>query len=81
MKRKLVKTGSSLAITLPAEVVQEFKLKAGQQVEVSVHPQTGAVVIRPGVKYFAEGAVTRGLRERIHRLAERRQGPYEKLAK
>ncbi len=81
MKRKLVKTGSSLAITLPAEVVQELKLKPGQQVDVSVHPQTGAVVIRPGVKYYGDGAVTRGLRERVRRLVERRKALYEKLAK
>ncbi|MHB8877251.1 MAG: AbrB/MazE/SpoVT family DNA-binding domain-containing protein [Myxococcaceae bacterium] len=81
MKRKLVKTGSSLAITLPAEVVQELKLKPGQEVDVSVHPQTGAVVIRPGIKYLEDGRVTRGVRQRIQKLLERRAALYEKLAK
>ena len=40
MRRKLVQAGSSLAVTLPAEVVQEFRLKKGMAVELSVHPQT-----------------------------------------
>jgi antitoxin component of MazEF toxin-antitoxin module len=37
-KRKVVRTGSSLAVTLPREVVAEFGLRAGDEVEVSVHP-------------------------------------------
>ncbi|MGH9399244.1 MAG: AbrB/MazE/SpoVT family DNA-binding domain-containing protein, partial [Thermoanaerobaculia bacterium] len=49
MDRKLVQIGSSLAVTIPSEVVKEFKLKKGQKVEISVHPATGAVTIRPGV--------------------------------
>ena len=59
MKRKIVQTGSSLAVTLPAEVVEAFGLKKGQEVDVAVHPTTGAVVIRPGVKYFEDGKVTK----------------------
>jgi len=46
MKRKLVQAGSSLAVTLPAEVVRELKLEKGDEVDVSVHPQTGAVTKR-----------------------------------
>ena len=38
MKRKLVQAGGSLAVTLPAEVVKEFKLTKGAEVDVSVHP-------------------------------------------
>src|SRR5215831_13459627 len=63
MNRKLVQIGSSLAVTLPAEVVQEFKLKKGQTVDVSVHPVTGAVTIRPGIKYYENGKVTKRFRE------------------
>ena len=33
---------------------------------MSVHPQTGAVTIRPGVRYFEDGKVTR----RFEKLAE-----------
>ena len=66
MKRKLVQAGSSLAVTLPVEVVKEFKLKKGAEVDVSVHPQTGAVTIRPGVRYFEDGKLT----PRFAKLAE-----------
>ena len=43
MERKLIQAGTSLAVTLPVEVVRAFKLKKGHTVEVSVHPVTGAV--------------------------------------
>jgi len=72
MKRKLVQAGGSLAVTLPADVVQEFKLEKGMTVDVSVHPQTGAVIIRPGVRYVESGKVTR----RFQRLAEAAAGRY-----
>jgi antitoxin component of MazEF toxin-antitoxin module len=72
MKRKLVQAGASLAVTLPAEVVQEFKLEKGMTVDVSVHPQTGAVIIRPGVRYLESGKVS----PRFERLAEAVMGQY-----
>jgi antitoxin component of MazEF toxin-antitoxin module len=81
MKRKLVQIGQSLAVTLPAEVVKEFELQKGESVEVSIHPKTGAVTIRPGVKYFEDGKVT----TRFDRVAEKVRKKYdkafEKLAK
>jgi antitoxin component of MazEF toxin-antitoxin module len=81
MKRKLVQVGSSLAVTLPAEVVQEFRLKKGQAVDVSVHPTTGAVTIRPGIKYYEGGKVTRKFRAEAEKLLERRAALYRELAK
>ena len=33
MKRKVVKTGSSLAVTLPRDVVAEFRLQPGDEVD------------------------------------------------
>ena len=81
MKRKLVHIGSSLAVTLPAEVVQDFKLKKGQSVDVSVHPRTGAVTIRPGIRYYENGKVTRRFRERAETLLRAREALYRELAK
>jgi len=80
-KRKLVQAGGSLAVTLPAEVVREFKLKKGAEVEVSVHPRTGAVTIRPGVRYFEEGRVTRRFEKLAEELLDRRARVYRALAK
>jgi antitoxin component of MazEF toxin-antitoxin module len=81
MTRKLVQIGSSLAVTLPAEVVKDFKLKKGQTVEVSVHPTTGAVTIRPGIKYAEGGKTTKRFRATVEKLLEERAGLYRELAK
>ncbi|HXV61150.1 MAG TPA: AbrB/MazE/SpoVT family DNA-binding domain-containing protein [Vicinamibacteria bacterium] len=81
MKRKLVQIGQSLAVTLPTEVVKEFHLEKGQSVEVSVHPKTGAVTIRPGVKYFEDGKVTERFRKAVRTLVKERSELYRRLAK
>ncbi|HEX9690086.1 MAG TPA: AbrB/MazE/SpoVT family DNA-binding domain-containing protein [Thermoanaerobaculia bacterium] len=81
MQRKLVRIGSSLAVTLPSEVVKEFKLKKGQAVDVSVHPQSGAVTIRPGIKYFENGKVTKRFGTMVEELLERRKKLYRALAR
>lgn len=81
MKRKLVQAGGSLAVTLPAEVVQEFKLKKGMSVDVSVHPQTGAVTIRPGVQLFEGGKVTKRFEALAREVADRFDESFRELAK
>ena len=81
MTRKLVQVGSSLAVTLPSDVVKEFKLKKGQEVEISVHPTTGAVTIRPGVKFFEEGKVTRRFRAKAEEIRRRYDKAFRELAK
>lgn len=73
MERQLVQAGGSLAVTLPAEIVKEFKLKKGMSVEVSIHPQTRAVTIRPGVHQFEDGKVTK----RFEKLSEAIMSKYE----
>jgi len=81
MRRKLVQAGSSLAVTLPAEVVKEFRLKKGQEVDVAVHPQTGAVTIRPGVRYFEDGKVTKRFQKLVEQVSDAFAESFEELAK
>jgi len=81
MKRKLVQAGGSLAVTIPAEVVREFGLEKGMSVAVSVHPKTGAVTIRPGVRQVEDGEVTERFDRAIDVLLERRAELYRRLAK
>jgi antitoxin component of MazEF toxin-antitoxin module len=80
MKRKIVQTGGSLAVTLPQEVVEEFKLRKGQEVDVTVHPMTGAVTIRPGVRYIEDGKVTKRVHQSIDALLTRRADLFRRLA-
>jgi putative addiction module antidote len=81
MTRKIVQTGSSLAVTLPREVVEQFKLKKGDEVDVSVHPQTGAIIVRAGVRYIEGGKVTKRFVEVAERLMRRRAKVFRELAK
>jgi antitoxin component of MazEF toxin-antitoxin module len=81
MTRKIVQTGSSLAVTLPREIVERFKLKKGDEVDVSVHPQTGAITIRPGIVYFEGGKVTKRFKQLSAELMRRRAAVYRELAK
>lgn len=81
MERKLVQIGSSLAVTLPSDVVKEFKLKKGHTVDVSVHPATGAVTIRPGIKFYENGKITKRFRSEAEKLLRKRAALYRDLAK
>jgi len=81
MKRKLVQAGSSLAVTLPVEVVKEFKLKKGQDVDLTVHPRTGAVTIRTGVRYFEDGKVTKRFERIAEEIMDRYAEAFRELAK
>jgi antitoxin component of MazEF toxin-antitoxin module len=81
MKRKLVKTGSSLAVTLPAQVVEAFDLEKGQEVDLTIHPGTGAITIRLGVRYFDGGKPTGRFRELVDELVQERAALYRALAR
>ena len=81
MERQLVQAGGSLAVTLPAEIVKEFKLKKGMAVDVSIHPQTRAVTIRLGAKEFEGGKVTKNFKSLAAALVRKREAVYRELAK
>lgn len=78
MKRSLVQVGSSLAVTLPVDVVQAFGLRKGQDVDLTVHPISGAITIRPGVAWFENGQVSADFRTLADEVLERRAGVLKK---
>lgn len=80
MTRKIVQTGSSLAVTLPREIVEEFKLKKGDSVEVTVHPQTGAIIVRAGVRYIEDGKVTKQFKDAAENVRARYDKAFKRLA-
>ena len=43
-KQKIIKTGNSLVVTVPAVFVHAVGIKAGQKVEVKLEPETGRVI-------------------------------------
>lgn len=42
-KQKIIKTGNSLAVTIPSEFAKMVGIKAGQDVVVKIEPETGQV--------------------------------------
>jgi antitoxin component of MazEF toxin-antitoxin module len=78
MKRSLVQTGSSLAVTLPIEVVQAFNLKKGQEIELSIHPLNGAITIRPGVAFLDNGEIGERFQALADEVVQRRAGLLNK---
>jgi antitoxin component of MazEF toxin-antitoxin module len=80
MKRKLVKVGNSLAVTLPKDLVEEFRLRPGMPVETAVDPRDGSFVVRPGTHHFEEGHVTPRFRRAVANLVKRRGAVYRRLA-
>jgi len=81
MKRSLVQTGSSLAVTLPIDVVQAFGLRKGQDVDLTVHPISGAITIRPGIVWLEGGQVSADFRTLADEVLERRAGLLKKRGK
>jgi antitoxin component of MazEF toxin-antitoxin module len=81
MKRKLVQAGGSLAVTLPSEVVRGLKLRKGQEVDVTVHPTSGAVIVRAGVLLHEGGSVTPAFEKRVSDLAGKRAKLFRALAR
>lgn len=43
-KQKIIRTGNSLSVTIPAEFVRAVGIKAGQTVSVKLQPETGQVI-------------------------------------
>lgn len=81
MKRKIVQTGSSLAVTLPADIVAELKLKKGDEVDVTVHPQTGAIVVRTDISFVDGGKVTKRFRDASGKILAKYDAAFRELAK
>ena len=81
MIRKLIRVGRSLAVTLPAEVVEKFQLKKGDEVDVSVDPVTGAVTVGFGIRYYEDGKVTQRFREKAEEVLREHEAAFRELAK
>lgn len=80
MTRKLVRVGNSIAVTLPHELVKEFALQAGMEVDATVDPRDGSFVVRTGVKFFDAGEASPRFRKMVDQLVRERRELYERLA-
>jgi putative addiction module antidote len=80
MKKKIVRVGNSLAVTLPRELVEQFNLKPGMEVEATINPRNGRLTVEAGVAYFESGKVTKKFEALADRLIRKRKKVLERLA-
>jgi antitoxin component of MazEF toxin-antitoxin module len=80
MKRKLIKIGNSIAVTLPGDMVKELSLEPGMEVETTVDPRDGSFVVRAGTKYFEKGELTPRFKKLTEGLIRERRELYKKLS-
>ncbi len=46
MKRKVIKTGNSLAVTIPHQFVKEVGVRVGDEVEFKINPSKSRLLIK-----------------------------------
>ena len=68
-------------VALVAQEREALLIACARPVEVSVHPQTGAVTIRARARYFESGKTTSKFEKLANELLARRSKAYRALAK
>lgn len=80
MKRKLVKSGNSVAVTLPSDLVKELGIKPGAEVDVNADPAREVITIRLQPRQFEAGTATRIFRQRVNQLLADRDDVHRRLS-
>ena len=80
MKRKLVKSGNSLAVTLPSDLVKELGIKPGTEVDVNADPAREVITIRLQPRQFEGGKATRKFRQMVNDLLTERAEVHRRLS-
>lgn len=81
MARKIVQTGSSLAVTLPKDIVDQLGLKRGDEVEVALNPKDHVIIIRPGIRYAEGGKVSKRFKDAAAEVMKRYDKAFAELSK
>ncbi len=54
MTQKVLKVGSSAAVTIPKKILEELDLKPGDHVIVETDRKTGSVLVKPSTKLLSK---------------------------
>ncbi len=76
MARKIFRTGNSMVVSLPAEVLEEIGLELGDEVTVAADRESGRIIVTP----TALPGVRAGFVERVDRFIEDYRPALETLA-
>jgi putative addiction module antidote len=78
VERKIFKTGNSLAVTLPPDLIHNLGLREGSFVTVEPDPERGGILIAPAT--IDVSSVDAAFAERVNGFIERYRPALERLA-
>ena len=81
MLRRLFKTGNSVVLSLPKEILDELGLAEGENVSLELDSQQRQVIVRPVEKPLAIAGVDEEFARQINDFIEQYRPALEELAK
>ncbi len=81
MIRRLFKTGNSVVISLPREVLERLDLKGGEEVSLELDREQRRIIISPLEKPIAMTGVTEEFAHQVDEFIKQYRPALEQLAK
>ncbi len=81
MIRRLFKTGHSIVLSLPKEVLDDLGIKDGEDVSLELDHDQRRVIISPVEKPFAIAGVDEGFARQVEEFIQQYRPALEELAK
>jgi antitoxin MazE len=81
MIRKLFRTGNSVVLSLPKEVLEDLGLKDGESVNLELDREQRQVIITPVEKPIAMAGVDEEFARQVNEFIEQYRPALEELAK
>ena len=80
MLRKIFRTGNSIVVSIPKDILDELKLSEGEDVSVELDSKQRQIIISPVEKPLAVG-VDEGFAKQMDEFIEKYRSALEALAK
>jgi antitoxin MazE len=81
MERRLFKTGNSVVLSLPKEILDALGLADGENVSLELDRQKKRVILTPGEKPLAVAGVDEDFAHQVNEFIEHYRPALEELAK
>lgn len=81
MLRKVIRTGNSLVISLPREVLEYLGIREGAEIEVNLDRENRQVIIKPVEMPLAASGVDEQFAHQVAEFIQQYRPALEKLAR
>lgn len=81
MTRKIFKTGNSLVVSLPPEILEPLDIREGSQVEIAYDREHQRIIINPVLGELAEAGVDQEFAQQVDDFIDKYRPALEELAK